>query len=185
MSRAGDVWLDGQQVKPLNADRYIALDLPSLQAGSVHTLAVEVQSPGTLAGFRGECWLSFEPTPPQKIDLAGQWTPSLDGLHYQSPINLPGNFNAQFLKRTVSIGDEYRGREVYLTLDGDPALICVLINGKLVRRHHHMIGDRGSLNLTPFVRFGADNEIEIVRWNGAGKGALREVFLGFYNPGQM
>ncbi len=70
----GGVWLDGRKVKPLNSNPYIAIDLPTLAAGSTHQLVVEVESGGVLAGLPGQCWLSFEPTAPDKIDLAGQWS---------------------------------------------------------------------------------------------------------------
>jgi hypothetical protein len=151
-----------------------------LKAGSEHTLSVEMENSGVLAGMRGECWLSYEPAAPAKIDLAGKWTPSADGLTYTSPIELPGNFKTQFMKRTFSVDAKYRGTNAVLIVDGDPALVSVLINGKLVRHHHHMIGSRWSLNLTPFVRFGEENEIQLVRWNGAGAGTVRQVFMGFY-----
>jgi hypothetical protein len=177
----GRVWLDGAEVKPMSANGYIAEDLASLKAGSTHSLAVEVKSDGVLAGLRGKCWISFEPTPPQKIDLAGEWAPSSDGLHYDAPIALPGKFNGRFFKRSIFIDEKYKDQTGVITVDGDRALICVLVNGKLVRRHHHMIGERGTLNITPFLRFGEKNEIELVRWDNPGKGDVRDVFLGFFN----
>ena len=48
--------------------------------------------------FGGKCWISFEPTPPDKIDLAGEWTPSSDGLNYGAPITLPGKFDGTLLQ---------------------------------------------------------------------------------------
>ena len=188
----GRVWLDGQEVKPMNEHAYLADNLAALRPGSSHTLAVEAQSRGVLAGLRGQCWLSYEPTAAQRIDLAGAWAPSADGLKYEAPITLPGKFGTQFLKRSVFIDAKYRGQNAVITIDGDPALISVLINGKLVRRHHHMLGERGSLNLTPFVRYGDTNEIELVRWGQSDVNsapghdvhmhALREVALNFYEP---
>lgn len=176
----GRVWLDGKEVKPMDSHAYIAIGMPSLKAGTSHTVAVEVESRGVLAGLRGECWLSYEPAAPAKIDLAGKWSPSADGLTYTSPISLPGNFKTQFMKRSFTVDEKYRGQNAVLIVDGDPALVAVLINGKLVRHHHHMIGSRWSLNLTPFIHFGGDNQIQLVRWNGAGSGAVRQVFMGFY-----
>ena len=178
----GSVWLDGRRVKALNSSSYIAVDLPELKAGSSHELAVEAESSGVLAGFRGECWLSFEPTAPDKINLGGEWSTSPDGLNYGAPVSLPGTFNTQFLKRSFSIDARYQGKNAVLTVDGAPTLVSVLINGRLVRHHHHMISTRWSLNLTPFVRFGADNEIQLVRWDKPGPGFVRDAFLGFFDP---
>ena len=176
----GRVLLDGKEVKPMSNAGYISIANPLLKAGSEHTLSVEVDSHGVLAGLRGECWLSFEPTPPVRIDLAGKWTTSADGLTYSTSISLPGSFKTQFMKRTFNVDAKYRGTNAVLIVDGDPALVAVLINGKLVRHHHHMIGSRWSLNLTPFVHFGEENEIQLVRWNGEGSGAVRQVLMGFY-----
>jgi len=44
-----------------------------------------------------------------------------------------------------------------------------------------MIGQRWSLNLTPFVHFGADNEIELVRWTNPAR-TVREVSFNFFDP---
>jgi hypothetical protein len=178
----GRVWLDGQEVKGLNGDPYLALALPSLAARTTHTLAVEIQSEEVLAGLRGQCWISFEPTASQTINLAGLWQPSPDGLRYDAPIALPGAYNTQFLRRKVVIDNKHRGQNVMLTVEGDSALVSVLINGTLMRRHHHMLGNRWSLNLAPFVRWGEDNEIEVVRWESAGAGNVREVSLNFFDP---
>jgi hypothetical protein len=190
---AGRVWLDGREVKAMNEHGIIGLALATQPAGTIHTLAVEVRSAGVVAGLRGQCWLAYEPTPLHRQDLSGSWSTSVDGLRSGEPVNLPGPFTTSFLRRSVVIDGAERGRSIALTIDGDPALISVIINGTLVRRHHHMLGERGSLNLTPFIRFGEANEIELVRWGnadhqsvpakGAPLGTLREIFLGFYDPG--
>ena len=144
-------------------------------------VAIEIQASGVLGGLRGACWISYEPTPPEKIDLSGQWTPSTDGLVYGQPIALPGHFKGRFLKRTFFVDAKYKGRDGVLTVDGDRALIGILINGKLMTRHGHMIAERGSLNLAPYLRFGENNEIELIRWNGPGEGEVRDVFLGIFD----
>ena len=46
----GRVWLDGREVKGLNDAPYIAIGLPSLAPGTSHTLAVEAQNAGVVAG---------------------------------------------------------------------------------------------------------------------------------------
>jgi len=61
-----------------------------------------------------------EPSAPNKIDMAGQWTPSADGLHYELPIPLPGAFDTQFLKRIVFIDEKYRGTNAVLTSRATP-----------------------------------------------------------------
>ncbi len=188
----GRVWLDGREVKPLDTNGYVGNPVPALTPGSTHTLAVEVRSDGVLAGLRGESWISYEPAPPVRQDLAGDWAVSADGLTYDKTLTLPGKFTTPYLKRKIFIDEKQRGKNVVLTIDGDRRLICAIVNGRLVRRHHHTIAERGSLNITPFVRFGEENDIELVRWDFPGgtvqwdaptKDLVRELFLGFYEPG--
>ena len=178
----GEVWLDGQEIKSLTGGSLIATDLPALTAGSSHQLTVEAEGAGVLAGFRGECWLAFEPEASDKIDLAGEWSTSADGLTYGAPVSLPGRYSTQFLRRRFYIDARYKGRNAVLTVDGAPTLVSVLINGRLVRHNAHMLSARWSLNLTPFVRFGADNEIQLVQWDKPGPGFVKEASMGFFDP---
>ena len=178
----GRVWLDGREVKGMNDSPYIAIGLPSLAPGTTHTLAVEAQNAGVVAGLRGQTWISWEPEAPQKIDLAGAWQTSADGLKYGDAVQLPGKFDAQFLRRSVLVPANLRGKNAVLRVDGSQELVSVLINGTSVRRHHHKLGERWNLDLTPFVRFGAENEIQIVTWEKPAAGEVREVSLGFFDP---
>ena len=178
----GRVLLDGREIKGDNDGAAIAEGLPSLTPGSSHQLAVDIHSRGVLAGLRGQCWLSFERPAQTAISLAGRWVPSADGLRSGEPIQLPGDYSAQFLRRTVAIDAALLGKEAVLTVEGDRSLVGVLVNGTLVRRHHHLIGERWSLAITPFVHCGGENEIELVRWGGSGSGRVREVTLGFSDP---
>jgi len=52
-----------------------------------------------------------------------------------------------------------------------------------MRRHHHAIGPRTDLNITPWVRFGAENEVVLVWGNGPGNGKVMSVALNFYEKG--
>ncbi len=180
---AGRVFLDGREVKGMNDSPYIAIGLPALAPGTTHTLAVEASNNGgVVAGLRGQTWISWEPQAPAKIDLSGTWLVSRDGLKYGDAIPLPGKFDAQFLRRSVTVPAGYRGKNAVLTVDGSRELVSVIINGTSVRRHHHKLGERWSLNLTPWVRFGADNEIQIVTWEKPAAGDVREISLGFFDP---
>ena len=87
-----------------------------------------------------------------------------------------------FLRRSVTVPANLRGKNAVLSVDGSQELVSVLINGTSLRRHHHKLGERWSLNLTPWVRFGAENEIQIVTWEKPASGEVREVSLGFFDP---
>ena len=177
----GRIWLDGKEVKSLGDSSYVAEGMASLSPGSTHVMAIEVQSGGVVAGLRGACWISFEPTPPEKIDLSGEWSPSADGLVWGAPIKLPGHFKGRFFKRSVFVDAKYKGHTGVITIDGERGLTGVLINGKLMMRTGRAIVERGSLNLAPYLRFGENNEIVLIHWNGVGEGNVRDVFIGMFD----
>ena len=69
-----------------------------------------------------------------------------------------------------------------LRADVTGALAGVLVNGHWVRRLHHIIGTRFDLNVTPWVRFGQNNTIELVSMNEPTQGQVKTVRLDFHQP---
>ena len=67
------------------------------------------------------------------------------------------------LARTFTVPADWKGLRVRIdfTSRGD-RLLGAIVNGRYVRRHHHRFGDRTDLDVTPFVRFGEENEIVLV-----------------------
>ncbi|HEY3397884.1 MAG TPA: hypothetical protein VGM19_09540 [Armatimonadota bacterium] len=179
------VWLDGTEI--LAAGRQITgQDLTAqLPAGTAHLLAVEVMSEGEVAGCWGNTWLAYLPTPPAKLDLAGPWTPSAGGLTWQDPITVPGPLGkATMIKRRIMV-NQPAGQTVMLFTETDDrcSSIGALVNGHWVRRHHHILGKRTYLNITPWIKFGQENEFLIPCNNGEGKGAFTTLELRFFPAG--
>lgn len=182
----GRVWLDGRLVRDWKADGLPGINPDGvLRPGTRHLLALEIRGDGALAGTRGSCWLWVWPQAQAQIDLGGEWEPSGDALHYAAPIRLPGSCEVLTLRRHVTIpGEQQLGKAVMLDVTADGPVLGVLINGRWLRRLHHLIGTRFQLNLTPWVRFGQDNEIEIVLRNKA-KTEIKAVALRCYAPDQQ
>ena len=63
----------------------------------------------------------------------------------------------------VAVPADWKGLRVRIdfTSRGD-RLLGAIVNGRYVRRHHHRFGDRTDLDITPFVRFGEENDIVLV-----------------------
>ena len=55
-------------------------------------------------------------------------------------------------------------------------------SGRLVRRLHDEVGAVTRLNVTPWIRFGRENEIHIVR-DSPGSGAINRVGIDIHQPG--
>ena len=176
----GRVFLDGELIRDWSADALQGVEPPSLRPGSSHVLAVEIQGESQLRGSRGACWLWYRPDPDTRVDLSGEWSASTELLRYDTPLRLPGDFNAFAFRRTVPIPAEHAGKNVVLNVDATGPLLGVLINGHWVRRFHHMIGSRWDLDLTPWVRFDGQNEIELVCNGRPERGHVNAVSLDLY-----
>ncbi len=170
------MYLDGEPLKEMRNGGYELT--AKLTAKSVHILALDITTDLALGGARGNIWLSFFPVPDRMIDLAGAWSASQNGLTYADEITLPGRWNGwTAARRTVRLPKEAAGQDIFLHYEGINSLVGVLVNGTYVRRHHHGLGGITRLNVTPWLRPGADNEIEII---GGGTGDLTAVALWCY-----
>lgn len=181
----GQVYLDGKPLGEASAHGINGMDITALCApGSKHELAVEITGSGTLDGCRGSSWLSFLPAPRASLDLAGEWSASDDVLRYDAKIQLPGAWKTYSARRVVTLPAEWRGTEIAVRVEFTGAgPIGVLINGKWLRRHHHLFGNRMDLVITPWVRFAEANELEIVSKDGPANFRLTAVALDSYVAG--
>jgi hypothetical protein len=179
------VWLDGKEVLA-SGRQIIGQDLTAqLKGGTTHLLAVEVMSEGEVAGCYGNTYLAFLPQPAAKLDLKGQWTPSLDGLTWQDPIALPGPLGQATMIKCRAFVDRPFGETVMLFTQTDDRCACIgaLVNGHWVRRHHHIFGTRTYLNVTPWIKFGQENDFFLPVRNDQGQGSLLAAELRFFPAG--
>jgi hypothetical protein len=181
-------WLDGKEIKAMGDGGHglSGLNLTDrLTPGTRHSLAIEIASTGPVAGADGHTWLYWQPAPQASDDLAGAWQSAKDALTWsEAPVTLPGAFDGLMAKRTVRIDAAHAGQNVVLEVDTDTynGMTGVIVNGHFVMRHHHDIGSRTVLNITPWVRFGADNEV-ILKRKDPGKAAVHAVRLDYFGAG--
>jgi len=81
----------------------------------------------------------------------------------------------------IDVAQAHRNAVVYIHADGP--VFGVLINGELVCRHHHMIGRVFCICITPKVKFGADNRIELVTLDPTAECRILSIELRFYDRG--
>ncbi len=178
------VWLDG---KPIGGNLRPNHGIPGLRIklkpGSRHLLALEIigTEKSGLPGVRGSCFLYRIKAPDQVIDLKGKWLTSGDVLTTGQAVSLPGNADTLIFKREVELPADLAGKQVYLVEEGSSNLIGSIINGSMIRRHHHCVGEMTYLNITPWIKPGQSNLIELVRWFGKGKTSVRRVQLYIYD----
>ncbi len=179
----GAIYLDGAQIQDFNADGmsgYVATE--RLKAGSEHVLALEIQGRHSLCGATGSAWISHLPDPAFQQDLGGEWSATRDGLQETAPVNLPGPFQGMFVTRTFRLSPEHAGRNILCYIDAEGPVVGVLINGVMISRHHHMLGHDFALDLTPLIRPGEENSLELISRSPDSVCTVHTIELRFYDP---
>jgi hypothetical protein len=176
----GQVYLDGTA---LSSHALTGDDLNgSLEPGTAHTLAVEIWGENPVVGTPASIWLDYRPDALQEEDLAGNWTPAADGPTYTHPVAIPGSNTGITLRQTVKIDTAHREQTAVLRVSAnDTSIYGVIVNGMRVPRFHHHVGNDFDLAITPFVKFGQDDEILL--FGSAGPPPLNRVSLDYYTRG--
>jgi len=174
------LWVDGKLVRDWSAEGVAQINPEGIfRAGTTHSLALEIRGKGPLNGSRSSAWLWYWPQPQESLDLAGKWDMSDDLLHYDRQIPLPGPYQAFSLRRVTTIPEAQRPRNVILNIVADGALIGVNFNGRYLSRS--ALDPRFQFNVTPWVKFGEENRIELINDNGPGSGTIKSISLDFYD----
>jgi hypothetical protein len=153
--------------------------------GVVHTVTIQVTAAGTqVQGLRGSAFVKFRQRPDAVVDLAGAWQPSTDGLQFATqPITLPGRWNGlKSAKRLVFVPANLQGRVAVLSIKDSWRVTEATVNGTFYRSHHHAVGRSSNINVTPSVRWGALNEIELRAWGVQQVSDLSKAQLEFFDP---
>lgn len=175
-----NLWLDGKLLES-NSQGLPGRKIKELAPGSQHTLAVEIQGETPLVGPAGQVWLSHRPRASASQDLAGEWSISTDALSYGAKVQLPGQWKGWLAKRDVQISKIRERQNVFLRYAGSADLTGLIVNGRWVRQDHHQVDKEWMINITPWVRFGESNAIQVGRLEGSGEGTVNELSLEFYD----
>jgi len=174
----GQAYLDG---KPVSNHAILGDAMKgALTPGSTHTLAVEIWGSNPVVGTPASVWLNYRPNAPEHQDLAGDWQPALDGLTYAQPVTIPGNYKGPTLRKVVAIADSHKAQTVMLRVSATDTH-GVIVNGTWISRFHHHIGNNYDIAITPYVKFGEDNQI--VLFGGANAHTVKNVSLEYYAKG--
>ena len=182
----GRIWIDGKPISEQMDKNGVADVNPGgvFKPGSTHVIAVEIESKGSLGGTRGTAWLRYWPKPAAQQSLAGQWSVTAPGdpITPAGEVTLPGNATGMILQRNVVIPEEQRNRRVVVNVDADvkAGVEAVMINGQLLSESKRLVSDRWQIDVTPWVRFGQENEIELVSVGSSAP--IRDVSLYFFDP---
>jgi hypothetical protein len=149
-----------------------------LQPGTSHVLTLDIQSHCTLMGCRGPIWLSCGPdlNAVQRIDLSGAWRADSSATKRGERVTLPGTVKGQYFVRQIHISPEYRGKHVTLCFEATGDRFSVLINGSLIKTGELWRTHQFRFEISPLLRFGEENVLEIAG-NSAGEKKILRVEL--------
>ena len=156
----------------------------ALSADTTHQLAVEIKSQGVITGMTGDAWLNYIPAPDSTIDLRGSWTAcKTDLFHDTGMVTWPGPYEANSLWRNISVPKDDAGKTVMLSLEADRPFQAFINGTRVEYSGRPWMDAHEEINVTPWIKFGADNRIQLV--SNYNKGAMRNADLDFYTPGRL
>jgi len=168
-------YLDGKSLQARAADD----DLDgALKPGSTYCLAIEMWGPDLPAGTPAPIFISYRPDPAARQPVKDHWSYAADQLTYGPAAPLPLTIPAAgSLRTTVKIDAAQSARNVMVHVQAGAD--GVIVNGRWVPGFSN-IYQHVDLNVTPWVRFGRDNEVIVVFHE---KTTIPDAWLEFYDQG--
>lgn len=171
------VFLDGTLIEHSQAlyDTMIGDFTKQLTPGP-HLLAVVSEGSTSLNGLISNVWVEHLPEPTLRQSLAGSWG---------NGIVVPGNVNLAGARRTFTPLPAGKGKTVMLWEDGAYPIASILINGRWLSRSYGLTrGTHFRMNLTPYIKWGQENDIEL-RPTYAQPFDVKTVEVRYYEPGTL
>jgi hypothetical protein len=150
----------------------------ALRPGSTHSLAIEMWGPALPVGTYTPVFISYRPDPVSRQPVKDNWSYAPDRLTYGTASALPLTAaGAGAARTTVKIGAKESAYTVVVHVQA--GVDGVIFNGRWLPgcTNIYRSVDR---NVTPWVRFGQDNELIVVFHE---KITIQEVSLEFYDKG--
>ena len=167
-------YIDGQPLVQHNTDD----DLGGiLKAGTKHTMVVEMWSADIPAGTPAPIYISYRPDSAGRQDLK-EWAFAPDRLTFQPTATLPMKTDsAGAVRALVKVDPKESGRNIMIHFGA--GIDGLIVNG-------HWLAGNGNiynyvdLNLTPWIKFGKENELIAVFHD---KQTIPDASLEFYDKG--
>ena len=170
-----EFFLNGQKVTEYQArmgSQTLNYDVTNLLRQGENVLAIKVVGGAKQSGITGSLWLEPERELSTPLDLSGAWQAVGGDYLSRREVVLPGGTQAKYIEREVAIPASWSGRDVFVHIEvpGGQWMKSVVVNGHPITYNSflHPFGLRTEINISPFVRFGAPNRIQIWPWNTIG-----------------
>jgi hypothetical protein len=139
-----------------------------LQPGK-NVVAFEFAGSEKNIGIVGNVFLYHRVPGERSLNLAGRWD-GVDAGGKDVSYTIPGTGSVFAPSRTVAIPLEWQGKyRVRLWLEGSKySVLGAMVNGTMVRRHHHPLSTRCDIDITDQIKFGQDNTLTLIPQDSAG-----------------
>jgi hypothetical protein len=139
-------------------------DVTSLVQPGKNTIAVQVDGGDEFSGLCGAVWFSPQRVLDSVTDIGGAWDVYGADFKVSKSVTLPGRTNGRYLQRSIDIPASWRGKSVYLRFKtAEQWMATIVINGRPIayNQYMHPFGTMTDVNLTPYVKYGTANRLEL------------------------
>lgn len=144
---------------------FLDFDISGLiNSNGPNTLSVKVEGGKELSGICGAVWIAPERVLAPSIALNGTWQCIMKDFVTAKEVSIPGKMFGRFLRREVDIPSDWAGKQVFLHMETRANWCgCVMVNGfpKSQTASLSPFGTRVEINLTPFIKPGQRNSVEL------------------------
>jgi hypothetical protein len=164
-------YVDGQLVDPREVNNKLG---GTFTPGSAHVIAVEIWNTTPPVGTNQPIFLSYRPDPISRQPIKDNWAYASDYLKFDPPKPLPFTETGYGAWRTVAHIDAGQSGHnvVFHSVTDNNHQHAILING------HALLGAGNyDVNITPWVKFGQDNEIMVTTDNTT----MQDASLDYYD----
>lgn len=167
----GEFFLNGRKVTDVEAhpgSQTLNYDVTKLLREGENVLSVKVQGGKELSGVAGNVWLEPERALSETVDLSGQWQAVAADYLTRTAMTIPGGTRAKYIERDFTVPAAWAKRQVFahIELPQGQRMKGVVINGRpiVLNTYVHPFGLRTEINISPYLRFGQQNHIQIWPW---------------------
>lgn len=160
------LYLNGQMLHGPTLHTFNIYNVTKLLKPTNNILALHFEDGAKYIGISGQIYLYHRKPPVKSVSLEGTWQ-MVDKSGKQQAITLPNPIGKQWYGSRptikVDIPSNWEGRyHVRLFVRGDDnSVLGAFVNDRLVRRHHHRLGNRCDVDITDMIKFGKTNIIEL------------------------
>jgi hypothetical protein len=168
---SGDFYLNGTKVASYTAHSWSQTynyDVSRLIHPGENILALAAVGGPKLGGLGGSVWIESRPPLSASLDLAGPWQAVKADWLAHVEMKIPGIAAGKYITREMEIPAEWKGKTVLMEWKSKEQWVgAVVINGHPIctDEYAHPYGLFGRVNVTPYLKPGESNVIEIWPYN--------------------